>query len=166
MTELNYEEDLRIDLNCLHVEFQRQPSLYMKYSELSAQANLECDQAKEKIDVVKAQLDGKIRVSPEAFGLSKVTEGAITSTIIVHKDYKDACESYNQAKLKASLLKSAVSAFDHRKKAMEVQAQLWLGGYWCTPAVSGAPVIGKNVVNQTAEKSSDKQSQTLRRKTQ
>ena len=138
INELN--NDLKIDINRLHEEWLRQPSLYMKYSEMASQAQRTRDQIKERIDVVSAECDNKIRSNPENYtgcprtkdGL-KPTEGWITATIQQQQEYQKANEEFHSANYVMNVLQGAVRAFDHRKKALEMEVQLWSMGYWSTP---------------------------------
>ena len=139
---MDINKDLNININALHEEWLRQPTAYMKYAELAAQAQRTRDMAKEKIDVVRAECDNKIRVSPKDYtgcpktkdGEFKPTEGWITSTIQGLPEYQKANEGYHEANYNLNLLQGAVRAFDHRKKALEMEVQLWSAGYYSTHA--------------------------------
>ena len=143
MTEENYYDDLSIDPNQLENEWFRQPALYAKYSELAADAIKERDEAKENLDVIKGQMDKKIRLSPKDFGLESIKEAAVTFTILQSDEYKDANKELIETTYRLNLVQGVVKALDHKKKALESTGQLWIGTYWSTPhepvKVEGTP---------------------------
>ncbi len=131
---MGYKQDLEIDINDLVEENIQQAPLYMNAVEDSADANDEVSKAKQKLDLVQAELDMAIRTDPDSFDIEgKVTEKAIASTILIHKDYKFAYKDYLDAKHEAAILAGAVVAFDHRKRALESLSKLWLGSYFSEP---------------------------------
>jgi len=132
---MNYNDDIQIDETSLDVEWLLQPGLMMKYARHAAQAELEHDRLKEALDVVKAELDNAIRTDPEAFGIGKVTEAAITGAIILHSDYKDASERYLQGKFEFTMAKNALRAFEQRKEALENLVKLHGQQYFAGPKV-------------------------------
>ncbi len=127
------DQELGIDPDALDVEWLNQPRVFMKYSEMVAQAKLEVDMAKEDLDVVKAELDRDIRSNPEAFGIAKIVEAVVTNTIILQVKYAEANTILFQAKYKAEILASAVKAFDQRKKALENLVTLFGQSYFAGP---------------------------------
>ncbi len=166
INELN--NDLKIDLNDLHGEWLRQSSLYMKYAEMAAQAQRQRDQLKEKIDVVRAEQDAKIREKPLDFncpvdkaGLPKLTEAWINSTIQRQPEYNKANEEFHASNYVMNVLRSAVSAFDHRKKALEMEVQLWQGGYYSVPVDRSEK---QNVKAEAVAVAADKQREGLSRR--
>jgi len=164
--ELN--NDLKIDLNALHTEWIKQPSLYMKYSSLAAKAQGERDRAKERIDVIRAECDNDIREHLVSYncpedksGNYKPTEAWISSTIQRQEKFQKVNEEFHSANYVLNLLQGAVRAFDHRKKALEMEVQLWQGNYYSSPVDKSG-----QVVSVAAEKVADKQRDTLRRRSQ
>jgi hypothetical protein len=161
------EMDLKIDLNALHEEWLKQPSLYMKYSDLAAQAARTRDQLKERIDVVRAEIDNEIRENLGGYncptdkgGAFKPTEAWINATIQRQNLFQNASEAYHAANYVANLLKGAITAFDHRKKALEMEVMLWQAGYWSTPYEGSTNKVEK----QAAGVASDKQREGLTRR--
>jgi len=159
------EVDLRIDLNKLHEEWLKQPSLFMKYSDLAAQAQRKRDQLRERCDVVKAECDSVIREKPGDYncpqnkdGSYKPTEAWVTATIQRQQPFQKANEEYHAASYVFNLLRGAVDAMEHRKKALEMEVHLWQSGYWSTPYDSGKQV------KDVAGVASDKQREGLSRR--
>jgi hypothetical protein len=132
---MNYEDDLRIDESALDVEWLDQPSLMFKFAKSAAAAQREMDEAKEAIDVVKAELDLDIRNNPEKYDLAKITEGAITNTILTQEKYKEALAFYNQKKFEYNVIKGATNAVDARKTALENLVKLHGQQYFAGPKI-------------------------------
>lgn len=133
-TDKNFVE---IDPLALDREWVNQPRLYLQFASELADANRELDEAKSNLDIVKADLDQNIRSDPEQFGLDKVTEASITSTLLTQPEYKEAMTLLIESRHKREILAAAVAALDHRKKALEKLVDLHMSGYYASPRASG-----------------------------
>lgn len=132
---MKFEEDIRIDEDALDIEWLNQPRLMLKYSKISAEAKMEMLLRKEGLDLIKADLDKEIRSDPEKFGIVKITETAVSNTIISHKLYKEANTAYLQAQYEADIARGAVSAVEHKKDALENLVRLFGQNYFAGPQV-------------------------------
>lgn len=132
---MSYENDMKIDENGLDVEWLRQPRLMMKYSELAAKARQANDRAKEEVDICKAGLARDIRSSPDTFGLAKVTDSAVESTILNQPEYRQAMEHFIQTKYDLEMAMAAVKSIDQKKGALENLVRLFGMQYFAGPAV-------------------------------
>ena len=132
---MKFEEDIRIDEDALDIEWLNQPRLMLKYSKISAEAKMEMLLRKENLDLVKADLDKEIRSDPEKFGVVKITETAVSNTIISHKLYKEANTAYLQAQYEADIAKGSLSAVEHKKDALENLERLFGQNYFAGPQV-------------------------------
>jgi hypothetical protein len=133
-----YSADLQIDKYKLSEEWEDQSLLYMKWAERYAQAIYERDRLKEKMDLVKAQIDLYIRKNPNQYGFDtkpKPTEAAITNTILNEEEYQEAVEDYLLAKKNVNILQGVKDAMEHKKKALEAETSLWIGNYYSDPKV-------------------------------
>ena len=131
--DLNYEEDIRIDPTALDVEWLEQPELMRKYAKHVTEMEKLRDEAKERLEVGKAQIEMAIRNEPERFGLKKVTEGGIQSTILLQDEYKRLVQDYNDAKYEYGVAVAAVRAIDQRKTALENLVKLLTTSYFAGP---------------------------------
>jgi DNA repair ATPase RecN len=132
---MNYEKDLYIDDSALDIEWLDQSMLFMKYARYLAETRRTADEAKQYIEIVKAELDKAVRENPEKFKLDKVTDKAIDAIIATDKKYKDAYQVYLEAKYEADMASSAVSAFNMRKEALENLVKLNGQQYFSGPKV-------------------------------
>lgn len=132
---MNYEEEIKIDPDSLDVEWLEQPVLFMKYSRHLAQMRRDVDEAKQNIDIVKAESDRKIREDPEAYGITKVTEGSIASAVLTEDAYQEAQKNYLDVKYEMDMAQGAVNAFSQRKDALENLVKLHGQQYFAGPKV-------------------------------
>ncbi len=133
MENLNYEEDVRVDPEALDVEWLKQAELMKKYAAHSADTKKEVDEAKERLDVGKAKIEMNIRKSPEEYGLSKITESAIQSTILLQEDYQKLVQDYTDAKYENDIAIAVVRSIDQKKTALENLVKLLGASYFAGP---------------------------------
>lgn len=130
---MNYEKDIEIDGEALDQEWLNQPRLVMQYTKYSAQKRKLLEEAKQNLDIAKAEADKKIRTNPEKFGIEKITETVVANTILNEKGYKQAYTEYLEAKYEADMAQGAVNAFEHRKSALENLVRLFGQQYFSGP---------------------------------
>lgn len=136
--ESNSDESfLAIDEYNLEKEWVNQPALYQKYAEKLAKARLRLDEATAALEVITAETDKAVRMAPESYGIDKVTEGSVKATVLMQEDYQEAVKEVNQCKYQVGIMQAAVTALDHRKKALESLVQLHLSSYYAEPKAKG-----------------------------
>jgi len=135
MAELNYEKDLKINPDELDLMWLDQASLFMKYAKHFADTRRLVDEEKQNLDIVKADIDKKIREHPEKFKIEKVTEGAIQSAILTEGSYNIAYKKFLDAKYESDMASNAVQAFNQRKEALENLVKLHGQSYFAGPSV-------------------------------
>lgn len=131
----SYKDDIKIDRNNLEEEWVNQPKKFIEWAEKEIDAQWERDRAKEKLDLVRAELDSAIRKNPKLYGITaeKITEAAISNAIIQEKKFKEASETYLEKVREAKIMGVAREGFDQRKKALEKLTDLFLSQYWAEP---------------------------------
>jgi len=125
-----------IDLNSLDQEWLYQPKLYFQYASQLADTRRKLEEAKRELDVVDAESDLRIRQKQEDFGISekvKLTEAMIKNTISLQKEHQDALHKIIVVKHKVDIVQAAVTAFDHRKSALERLVSLHGQSYFASP---------------------------------
>lgn len=156
MKEKEYEQDLAIDPYCLDEEWLRQSGLYMKYSSMAADAQKRRDQLKERLEVIKAELDRAIRESPTKYALENVKEASIAATILLQPGYKGAVDDLTEANYELNMVQSAVRALDHKRSALENEVKLWLGSYFSGPKEPRDIPGGKRIIDIARDKVSSR----------
>ena len=132
---INYEKDISIDEEALDIEWLEQPRLMMRYSKHLAQTRMEFDELKQALEITKAEIDQRIRKSPDKYKLDKVTDKAIESITITTVEYKQAFQEYLDAKYEFDMAMGAVKAFEQRKEALENLVRLHGQQYFAGPKV-------------------------------
>ncbi len=139
--------DKHIDPDAIDVAWIEQAGLYYKYSDLLNNAlekrnNLKTivEEKEDEIKAIKAELDLDIRNNPEDFEIAKLTEGAISAAILIHKKYKKAInelydlkKEFNTAQDTVNRLYSCVHTMEQRKVALENLVRLLNQQYFSTP---------------------------------
>jgi hypothetical protein len=133
MDEIDYDKDVQIDPDALDIEWLSQSALMMRYAKAAAEARRQVDLAKERLDIVKADLDRKIRSNPEEFGIVKPTESGVANTILLQPAYMAASKEFIDAKYEAEMTRGAVGAIDSRKNALENLVRLFGQLYFAGP---------------------------------
>lgn len=135
MKSLNYEDDVRIDESALDVELLRQPSLILNYSTNAAHYERHLTKLKERLEVCKAELDKKIRTDPEGYEISKVTETAISNTIITQPEYQELKADIIDCEYELRMARAALSSLSDKKMALENLVKLHGMNYFAGPSL-------------------------------
>ena len=132
---MDYENDIVISCEELDTEWLEQPRLMMEYTQHAAEMRRDMDKAKEKVDVVRAELDKFIRSDPDTYGINKISNPVVEATIIDQQLYKDAMAAYLDIKYEHDVAQGVVRAFDQRKTALENLVKLHGQQYFAGPKV-------------------------------
>jgi len=125
---------LDIDPMRLDEEWLEQPKLYFVWAEKAATARQELDNAKTGIDIARAQADRRIRKDPEKYGLKESpTESSISAKVQLDAAVQEANTAYSDARLAADVAQAAVTALEHRKRALTMLVELHQSSYFSEP---------------------------------
>lgn len=127
---------VQIDEHNLDKECVRLPSDYLKFSSLAVDAKRDYDDMKNRLEVAHAELAKEIRSNPENYGLEKVTETAVASTVLVQPRYQKALARLQKLKHEADLAQSVVWALEHKKRTLTLLVELFGMGYFSSPKIS------------------------------
>lgn len=137
-------DELRLDQECI-----KQPQLYFTYAQQAADARRELDECKSVLDVASAELSKEIRKNPTKYGLNdKPTEASINSTISLQKRYREAHDAIVDASHRVAVLGAAVTALEHRKRALTLLVNLKGQEFYSEPKVSEK---GKTAVSESVK---------------
>ncbi len=117
-------------------EWLRQPKIFFEASVKLADAKRDLEQRRTAFEIRSAELDAAIRNAPEEYKLVKATEGAIKACILTQPEYIEAKESVEDQKHKCDIFQAAVSALDHRKRALENLVDLFGMQYFSRPTTT------------------------------
>lgn len=135
---MDYNKALRIDRYNLEKELVNQPQLYMEWALKAIDASTECASAKNRLEIIKAEVAKKIRANPKKYGLQeKATVDAIRQNIETDKKVKRYTKQYFESYKMERILNEAKNAFQHRKKMLESLVQLNIQLHFAEPRVDG-----------------------------
>ena len=142
-----WKQAIEINPQALDVEWCKQASLFGQYCEQQAIARDKADRLQEKLEVLDAGLGLKIRGNPAAYGLEKITEASVQSTILLDKEHQALNEQLSQARYELEIMQAAVRSLDQKKSALENLVRLQGQNYFAAPSVPRD--IGAEWVKQT-----------------
>lgn len=153
MKRQNFLKDLSIDKYNLDEELVKHPQLYMEWALEVAEASADKDQAKKDLDLVKAEVETKIRKNLKKYGIvGKATEGAVKAAIALHPKMKKYDEIYLKALHNERVLSKIEKAFSIRKKSLEGLVQLDLRLHFIEPKTPKQHKENKEEENQQTRK--------------
>jgi hypothetical protein len=117
----------------LDQEWLNQPKLYYTWARHLADARRGVAEAKQRVDVVKAECLRAIQADPAAFEVTKPTVDAINAAVLEQLEYKDAVAEHLELAHRADIIGAAVNALDHRRRALENLVDLHGQNYFATP---------------------------------
>jgi len=144
---------LDIDPMRLDEEWLKQPKLYFEWATKLADTRREQDNAKIQLDLAIAQTDSRIRRKPDQFGLpEKPTESAINAKVGLADSVQEAKQALLDAKHAVDVAQAAVTALEHRKRALTELVELHSSNYFAEPKLprssAASPQMGKADVLQ------------------
>jgi hypothetical protein len=128
----DFSKDVSLDLSNLDEDAVKHSVLFAEWAKKWADAVFERDRIKEKLTVFKAELDQRIRMSPEEFSPSgtKLTETMISQIIILDIDHQKLSQELIEAQYNVNILASAKEAFEHRDRKFSVLVELFKSNYF------------------------------------
>ena len=127
--------ELRLEIDPLQLdkEWQDQPKQRQIWGELLADAQLELDEAKSGLGVIRAEIEQEVRDDPAAYDLPKVTENSVASAVTMSKPVQVATARLNKARHKVGVLQAAVDGLEHCKRALTSLVELHGQDYYSVP---------------------------------
>lgn len=149
--KLEAETIVQIDQDHLDRECIELPSQYLRYAFLAAEAKRDVDESKADMDVVQAELASEVRSTPAKFGIEKLTESAVSATILTLAGYKKALAEYQKAKHHYEMTQAVVWALEHKKRSLTLLVELHGLGYFSNVKMSAE---GKDAVQKMTRRRS------------
>lgn len=134
--EVDYRNEIKVDMERLEENLISQPELVMKYGRLWAQKTKERDRAKENLSVIDSEQDTYARKNWEDISDVKLTEKSVMSHVLKTEEHKKAMNTLLDLTEEVNILSVAKSAFDHRKKSLEGLVSLFIAGYYADPKIA------------------------------
>ena len=137
--DIDFEQDLKINVYDIGDEWLRLPALIQKYGKLAANAANKKERAKAKVDWQKAQLDFDIRKNPEDYdnlptdpksGKPKITDATVASAIILEEPYREAVEAKLDAVYEHASMQVLSHTMGYKATALEYVTKLVIAGWF------------------------------------
>jgi len=154
-SRLKYKKQLKINSYNLEEELIKQPQLYFEWASASVQATKEKEAEKNKLDIIKAEVERKIRSNPEKYGS---TEGAVKNAITLSSKVKRQTKVYLEALANERILSRAETAFQQRKSMLVALVQLNIQLHFAEPS------LPKSVKEKKYRSRKDEIRKTLKRR--
>jgi len=119
MKKYKFKKGLKIDRYVLDQELVKQPQLYSGWAIKEAEAANEKEWEKHRLELIRAQVEIKIRKDPEEYGIQNITEGIIKASITSHKKVRRQTKKYLEALHNERVLKKAERSYKARQKMLE-----------------------------------------------
>ena len=163
--ENDYDVDLSIDLNYLHLECQKHSELAMKYSKLFAKAKRTASMMDEKVKTLRSQLVKEANENPDKnLGKGvKPTAPNVEAYYRDHTEYKEAKQNWIDAVYNMDLLEGTKFAFQARKSMLENEVKLHGQQYYSTPEVNDLSEASKQFNEMKERLAENKIRERLRR---
>ena len=119
-----FKSQVKINSYNLEQELIKQPQLYYEWATASAEATSIKEAEKTKLEIIKSQVEKKIRGNPKKYGIENVTEGAIKNEINCSIRIRKQNKIYLEACSNERILTKAETAFHQRKSMLQSLVQL------------------------------------------
>ena len=136
-----------IDRSSLDDEWAGQPNLFYDHAEELAHAKKDYEQKKAHVDVIRAKTALDIRRDPKPYKIPRLTDKIVEQLVTTDPKVKRAVNVMNEARHRMDILQAAVTALEHRKRALEGLVSLHGQSYFSSPKVKG-----DRELNETLEK--------------
>ena len=128
-------EMLSIDPDNLDVNCFDQPKLVRQWARQLALAEKKAKDAENRRKLVWAELRQRVRESPGAFNLQKVTADTVDDAAVSSPEYQEALQAETNAEYEKGLIKANVDALKSRDYQLTNAGELLKLGYFAAPRV-------------------------------
>jgi len=136
---MSFEDEIKTNPYNLLDALLEQPQLFYEWSNKASKAGTQTTRAKDRLDLIKADVDLRIRRNPKRYGLpdGKPPEGAIKATVLKDKKVKRYTKQYYDYLDTEKTLTNAMKSFQQRKNMLEALTTLNIQLHFAEPKVSG-----------------------------
>lgn len=125
---MSFLNKLQIDKRNLAKEWQVASSEFFELRNRQDVLTMERDTLKDQFEIVKAEVYIKIKTEPSTFGItdSKPTESYISAVITCTEAVKELSKNIIQKQYELSVVKSAITAFECKVKALDNLTKMYI----------------------------------------
>lgn len=143
--EFDYDSDMEIDLNYLHLECQNHSVLFIKYAREAARTKREASFAEEKVKTKRSQLIKAANEDPDTVlgkGI-KATAPNVEAYYRNDPEYKRLKKEWIEAVYHSDIATNCVFGMQGRKSMLELEVKLHGQQYYSTPEVENLSEASK-----------------------
>ncbi len=148
----DYRQELKIDLDNLHMESLVQSELYMKYAEAEADSRHDFDVAVKDYERLKVKKRIEVAKYPEKYfeDDKKPTQTMIDAIVEDMKEVSRAYDEVLECKKRKELMERAVKAFEMRKSSIKNLVNLHGQGYYSVQVGSQERKMSQEITEEKA----------------
>lgn len=163
--DIDFEDDLHLDKYKLDDAVETQASTYARWAKEYMDSMYDRDKAKDKLELVKAQLSAACRQEWKSLQLGpRISNEAVENWVIDQDDYKDALKDFREKDRIMNILKVAEQSFSQRKYMIQAAVQLYASQYFAEPNTKTQDA-GKEIKRERRNQEvSEKISERMRRR--
>ena len=160
--EFDFEDDLAIDFDNLHIEWAKHAAIRHKYAKEVSHRDKVAKKAHEKVKVVRSILIKEAKTNKEL----KLTSDSLREAYYrEHQDHKDAKDEQIESEYNLSMAWAALNAMDDRKYALQDLVKLWIRNYFATPREERMTDAGKiHLLKEIEGKKTERQREGINKK--
>jgi hypothetical protein len=129
----NAGSEFQIRAHSLDKEWLSQPEIVHEYCTRMADAKRQLNDAKATLELVEAESDREIRLHPSRYGIDKLSEARIKNAVVLTESYREAYKELIERQHEHDVLQAAVTALEHKKRALENLVHLHGMDYFAEP---------------------------------
>jgi outer membrane lipoprotein-sorting protein len=127
---MSAKEDLKLDKYNLELEAERQASLLGQYSEDLSEAEKDLNRLKNKLNVEESEIAYSVRKEGKTPHGVKATVDAVREYVAIQPEVIELQEKIEDKRYEVNMLKSAISALEHKKSMITNLVKLQIQGYY------------------------------------
>jgi hypothetical protein len=131
---MSVKDDIKIDVTDLDQQWTDLPDMFHNYSEEGDLIEAEIKYKKLEQELLGADLDMKIRKTPADFGIEKLSENVVFSTIRQDAKWRDLSFEILELEKQRKLMASACRSLEMKKDALKSIQALYLSEFYIAPS--------------------------------
>lgn len=129
--DFNYKEEIKINRFKLDLACENQSSLYLQYAEELSTVKSELNELKNKVKIVRAEVELNIRRNPPPD--LKITEAVIAGLVEIDGKVKEVEQELINKQNEVNHLVAIVESFAQRKDMIRDLVSLQIAGFYSDP---------------------------------
>jgi hypothetical protein len=133
---MTIEKDLELDLYHLDEAWLNLPQLTQDWNSKAVEAELDYLNNKQAMDDLKANYDTRMRENPGEYGISKITESALSAAVNSHPEVKQITQDVFELFKTHKRIKTFCLSLATKEKALNGLTKLYEAGYFASKPIN------------------------------